>query len=122
MKKQHTIMYNHNLQPTILYIFKQAPTEFSQSETQYLYISRFNRKRMGKKRKKQNQSIYTNTGTSLIKRRSTHRRSQDHVVRISGMVGEGAPRTLPPTSGKFSCPGNGFTLPSASTSTGYLRR
>lgn len=45
-----------------------------------------------------------------------------HVVKTSGMVAEGAPSTLPPTSGKFSCPGNGPTLPSASTSMGYFRR
>lgn len=44
-----------------------------------------------------------------------------YVVRISGIVGEWVPRTLPPTSMKFSCPGRGLTFPSASTWMGYLR-
>ncbi|KAJ4841618.1 hypothetical protein Tsubulata_004910 [Turnera subulata] len=48
-------------------------------------------------------------------------REEDYVVKVSGSVGEGAPTTLPPISGKFSNPGRGPTFPFASTCTGYLR-
>ena len=44
-----------------------------------------------------------------------------HVVSALGSD-ECVPSTLPPTSGKLSCPGSGPTLPSCSTLTGYFMR
>ena len=44
-----------------------------------------------------------------------------YIVSVSGSE-VGAPRILPPTSGKHSWSGSGPTLPSASTLTGYFRR
>ena len=44
-----------------------------------------------------------------------------YVVRASGRLVR-APRTLPPKSGKVSCPGKGLTFPSTSTWIGYFRR